>query len=170
MKLRALVRGSITAVNRDKLIVWLKSQGPVLFPGGVATPTYAPAKPVLAQIQPLPTDQLAHMEQLNIQGVLRQVYLRNAVASSVREDGTGGDLLQFPELWTPEGMRAMTDWIAQSQIPVPGSPSFGAQPVPPAPVKTWRVMQVPEQWDDGCNVIVRMQSSQNNAFAAGSTP
>jgi hypothetical protein len=38
------------------------------------------------------------MDNLNIQGVLRQVYLKGAVASAVREDGTGGDLLQFPEV------------------------------------------------------------------------
>jgi hypothetical protein len=41
---------------------------------------------------------LAHIEQMNIQGVLRHVYMYGAVATAVRADNTGGDLLLFPEV------------------------------------------------------------------------
>lgn len=99
MYLRRLVRGAINAVNHDQLIPWLASQGPIIDNAtGISTPTYAPVTSIWAQIQPLPTDRLAHLEQLNIQGVLRSVYMKGAVASAVRADGTGGDLLQFPEV------------------------------------------------------------------------
>lgn len=99
MHLRRLVRGSINAVNQDQQIGWLASTGHIInATTGVSTPAYAALQNPWAQIQPVPTDQLGHLEQLNIQGVLRQVYLKGAVASAVREDGTGGDLLQFPEL------------------------------------------------------------------------
>lgn len=171
MHLRRLVRGSINAVNRDKLIVWSASQGMILGTGGVATPSYAPALTVWAQIQPIPTDLLAHLEQLNIQGVLRQVYLRNAVASAVRADGTGGDLLYFPERWTSAAEEVMAAWTADSQVSA-DSPSFnasGAAPFVPPPVRTWLVMQVPEQWDSWCRVIVRMQNDMNNVYTSDSS-
>lgn len=108
MHLRRLVRGAVNAVNRDQQIGWLASTGYTInATTGVSTPAYAALQNQWAQIQPVPTDQLGHLEQLNIQGVLRQVYLKGAVASAVREDGTGGDLLQFPEL--PGG--AMRTWL-----------------------------------------------------------
>lgn len=172
MHLRRLVRGSINAVNRDKQIVWRASQGPIYGTGGVATPTYAPALTVWAQIQPIPTDQLAHLEQLNIQGVLRQIYLRNAVASAVRADGTGGDLLYFPERWTSAAEEVMTSWTADSQEVTADSPSFNASGVPPfvpPPVRTWLVMLVNEQWDSWCRVTVRMQNDMNNVLTADSS-
>ncbi len=99
MHLRRLVRGGINTVNRDQLVPWLSSQGAINDNAtGIATPTYATVQNIWCQVQPLPTDELAHMDQLNIQGVLRQVFMKGAVASAVRSDGTGGDLLQFPEV------------------------------------------------------------------------
>lgn len=99
MNLRSLVCGAINAVNEDQQIAWLQYQSyTVDSTTGAATPVYAAPQTVWAQVQPLPTDELAHMDQLNIQGVLRSVYIRGAVASAVREDGTGGDKLQFPEI------------------------------------------------------------------------
>lgn len=96
MNLRSLVRGSINAVNCDQQITWQAYQG-YTETNGVVTPIYG-SQAVWAQIQPVPTNRLTHLDNLNIQGVLRQVYLRGAVASAVRADGTGGDLLQFPEV------------------------------------------------------------------------
>ncbi len=139
MHLRQLVRGSINAVNRNWLIQWYASQGPINNrTTGVSTPTYAPVQNIWAQIQPVPSDQLAHMDQLNIQGILRSVYMRDAVASAVRPDGTGGDLLQFPEV-------------------------LGGV------VRTWLVMLVDEQWATWCHVIVRLQNDQNTSFTSDST-
>lgn len=170
MHLRRLVRGPINAINRDKLIVWRAYRG-TLFPGGgIATPTYAPALKVFAQVQPIPTDQLAHLEQLNIQGVLRQVYLRNAVASAVRADGTGGDLLYFPERWTSAAEEAMVAWTADSNVTADSN--LNASGVPPfvqPPVRAWLVMLVNEQWDSWCRVTVRMQNDINNVLTADSS-
>lgn len=117
MHLRRLVRGSINAVNADVVIAWLQSQGAIVNNAtGIATPTYAAVQSIFAQIQPIPTDRLAHLEQLNIQGVLRHVYMKGAIASAVRADGTGGDLLQFPEL--PGGpLRAWLVMIVDEQWP-----------------------------------------------------
>ena len=98
MNLRGIVRGAISAVNPDQQIGWRKYLTYATNDTGLSTPSYSALQSVCAQVQPLSTDRLAHLEQLNIQGVLRQVYLRGAVASAVRVDGTGGDLLQFPEV------------------------------------------------------------------------
>ena len=171
MHLRRLVRGSINAVNKDKPIVWRASQGSILGGGGILTPTYAKALGVFAQIQPIPTDQLAHLEQLNIQGVLRHVYLRNAIASAVRADGTGGDLLYFPERWTSAAEEAIAAWTADSDVTA-DSPSDNASGVPAfvhPPIRAWLVMLVNEQWDSWCRVTVRMQNDLNNVLTADSS-
>lgn len=98
MNLHRLVRGSINAINKNQPIPWLAYQGPINDrTTGITTPTYWPAVNIWSQIQPVPTDELKHLENLNIQGVLRRVYMKGAVASAVRADGVGGDLLAFPE-------------------------------------------------------------------------
>ncbi len=128
MQLRALANFALQAVNADQQITWLQSTGYTLDQTtGSATPTYS-TQVVSGQVQPLPTDRLQQLANLNIQGVLRQVYLKGAVASAVREDGTGGDLLQFPEN-------------------------------PGAPVRSWLVVLVDEQWTDFCRVTVCLQAS-----------
>ena len=99
MNLRGVVRGAIRSVNPDQQVGWQQYLSANTDPTtAITTPQYAVSQPRCAQVQPLSTDQLAQMEQMNIQGVLREVRLRGAIASAVREDGTGGDLLQFPEL------------------------------------------------------------------------
>lgn len=98
MDLRRIVRGPISVVNPDVPVGWRRYLTYTTDNSGKSSPSYALTQTLCGQVQPLPTDQLAHMEQLNIQGVLRQVYLKGAVASAVREDGTGGDLLVFPEV------------------------------------------------------------------------
>lgn len=98
MNLQGIVGSVLQSVNPNAQIQWLQylSATPP-DPSGASTPIYAAAQSVSAQVQPLPTDLLQHLANLNIQGVLRQVYMQGAVASAVREDGTGGDLLQFAE-------------------------------------------------------------------------
>lgn len=99
MNLQGIVSGALQGVHGNDQIGWLQylsASAPDA--AGASTPIYAPVQTVSAQIQPLPTQQLQHLANLNIQGVLRQVYIQGAVATAVREDGTGGDLLQFPEI------------------------------------------------------------------------
>lgn len=98
MDLRRIVHAPIGMVNPNVLVAWLRYLAYSTDGAGRSTPNYAPPLTLNGQVQPLSTDRLAHLEQLNIQGVLRSVYLRGAVASAVRENGTGGDLLQFPEV------------------------------------------------------------------------
>ena len=111
MNLRGVIRGAINSINPNQQIQWVRSTGVTVDPvTAISTPQYAPSQNLWAQIQPLSTDQLAHMEQLNIQGVLREVRINGAIATAVREDGTGGDLLIFPEL--PGG--ALREWLVMT--------------------------------------------------------
>ncbi len=98
MNLRGLVNRAVQGVNPDLPITWQSSQGYSTDPAsGVSTPNYI-TQTVYGQVQPLPTQRLAHLAELNIQGVLRSVFVRGTVLTAVRVDGTGGDLLQFPEI------------------------------------------------------------------------
>ncbi len=98
MNLRQIANRALQVLNPDLQIAWLQFQTYTTDGAGNSTPVYSVAQLINAQVQPLSTDQLRHMDNLNIQGVLRSVYLKGAVATAVRIDGTGGDLLQFPEL------------------------------------------------------------------------
>lgn len=136
MNLRGIVRGAINQVNPNQQITWFQCTGTAgPDASGVVTPSYAAAQTVWAQVQPVPTDRLAHLDNLEIQGVLRSVYLMGAVASAVREDGTGGDLLQFPEI---AGQAART-WIVELVD------------------EQWNSDGAP-QW---CRVIARLQNDPN---------
>jgi hypothetical protein len=169
MNLRGLVRGAINAINRDKQLTWLASQGAITDDTGLSLPSYAAPRTVWGQIQPLPTDRLSHMEQLNIQGVLRAVYLRGAVASAVRVDGTGGDLLLFPENFNTS-LAQVTDWTADSALTADSSMTVDGSTYDIGTVsRTWLVVLVDEQWDDWCRVTVKLQNDQAIAWTADSS-
>ncbi len=95
MNLHGLVRAAITTVNPDIDATLIKSTGYTVL-NYVQTPTYSVA-PVRIQVQGVKPSTLQHMDALNIQGVLRQVHMYGNTAGVVRPDGTGGDLLNFPQ-------------------------------------------------------------------------
>ena len=51
-------------------------------------------------------EDLRHTDSLNIQGVLRTVYLRGNWAGVVRANQTGGDIMKFPQ----QRGAANSDW------------------------------------------------------------
>jgi len=51
-------------------------------------------------------EDLRHTDSLNIQGVLRTVYLRGNWAGVVRANQTGGDIMKFPQ----QRGAASSDW------------------------------------------------------------
>lgn len=95
MNLHALVRSSITTVNPDIDATLIKSTGYTVI-NYKQTPTYS-VTPVRIQVQGVKPSTLQHMDALNIQGVLRQVHMYGNTAGVVRADGTGGDILNFPQ-------------------------------------------------------------------------
>lgn len=138
MNLHAIVRPAINAVNPDREIVWLRSDGgaTTTTPSGRRVPAYLEPAEIRAQIQPVAGDDLRHVEYLNLQGVLRKVYAFGDIQGVVRPDLRGGDILQF------------------------GLTRGG-------PVRDWLVSHVLESWTPDtrgwCAVIVTLQGAADGA-------
>lgn len=95
MDLRSLANGVTSAVNENTLVSVQRSTGYTTGVGARQVPTYAPAVEGPANIQALSSDDVKQLDGLNIQGTLRAIYLRGALAGVIRPDGTGGDLVTF---------------------------------------------------------------------------
>lgn len=97
LNLHSMVRGPIGVVNSDIAATLRRSTGYTTLPGGKQVPAYADTTG-RAQVQALSASELKHINDLNIQGVLRKVYLYGDWGGPVRADATGGDLLVFPRV------------------------------------------------------------------------
>lgn len=131
MNLHSLVSGAISAVN-PHVPVTLKQQnaGYTTAPDGGRTPLYTTSAQI-AQMQALSAREIAHLDGLNIQGVLRKAYLTGDWQGVYRPGNQGGDLLVF-----------------------------GSTADVPANLQgtTWRVVQVLETWADWCALAVQLQN------------
>ena len=96
MNLHGTIRGAITSVNPDIIAQYRRSTGNTVGADFSQTPSYAPAVPVRIQPQALKGTALRHAEALNLQGVLRTVYMYGNTQAVFRPLQTGADLLQFP--------------------------------------------------------------------------
>ena len=97
INLGAIASRGLDAVYGAQQLTLLRSLSYTVDSAGAATPQYDVPTTVWARVESLSTDALQHMDNLNIQGTLRRVYLRGVVAAASRQDGGGGDRLQFPE-------------------------------------------------------------------------
>lgn len=97
MNLHMAVRGLVGVVNPDQPVQILRSAGYGIDATGASIPRYLQAQTVMAQVQALSGGDLKHAEFLNLQGVLRSVYLYGDTQGIVRPTVQGGDLLQFAE-------------------------------------------------------------------------
>lgn len=97
MNLHNIVRGAVGAVNPDIEITILHSTGYVTSVAGKQVPQYDVIPNQRAQVQATSGKDIERMGNVGIQGVLRTVYLYGNVAGIVRADGTGGDILKFPQ-------------------------------------------------------------------------
>lgn len=120
MNLHGLVRNAIQAVNPDTLCTWQQSTGATQS-GGALTPTYNTVTNVPVQVQGLSSGDLRHAEYLNLEGVLRKVYLFGNIEGIVRPNLQGGDLLTFaqdyggtPQVWLVVAVSEVWPDAAQS--------------------------------------------------------
>ena len=95
MDLRSLANGITQSVNPNTLVVVRRSTGYTIGAGARQVPTYAAPVEGPANIQALDANDIKQLDGLNIQGTLRAIYLRGALAGVIRPDGTGGDLVAF---------------------------------------------------------------------------
>ena len=110
MNLRELANAITQNVNANQTINWVQNTGYTTNAAGKRTPTTTTVS-ASAQIQGLSGSDLRHMESMNMQGVMRKVYLYGNPQGVVRVDSKGGDQLQFPEI--PGGVNR--NWLV-SQV------------------------------------------------------
>ena len=111
MNLRGIANGLTRAVNPNTYVTWVKSTGYTIDATGTQIPTTT-SQPIEAQIQGTSASDLRHMEGLNIQGVMRSVFLYGSAMGAVRADQKGGDILQVPE--SPGGQ--VQNWMVTQVI------------------------------------------------------
>jgi len=100
MNLRLLANKLTQITNPNTTIQWVQSNGSVINEAGKRTPKTITLT-VEAQIQALSASDLKHIDGLNINSVMRSVYMYGNAVGVVRANQIGGDILIFPE--TPCG-------------------------------------------------------------------
>lgn len=94
MNLHGIVAGAIGSVNPHVLVTVRHSLGTYRTAAdGKRAPDYRQVDNVPAQVQPLSPGEVKHMDNLNIQGVLKKAYFYGEVAGVIRADQKGGDLV-----------------------------------------------------------------------------
>lgn len=99
MNLRKIANAYTRNINPNIPAIWRKSIGYTVKEDGTQEPVYEDST-VEINPQAVSGDTLAFIEGLNIQGVMRSVYMYGNVQGVVRSDERGGDLLLFPQ--TPD--------------------------------------------------------------------
>lgn len=96
MNLHQIVRGAIGAVNPDVLGRVYVSTGQTTAANRKRVPTYDRIDAVPMQVQPLSMQDVGRLQQmdgLNIEGVMRAVYINGAPKGVDRVEMKGGDIL-----------------------------------------------------------------------------
>ena len=94
MDLRSIANSVSSTVNANEIVTVLRSDGYTIGTGRKQTPAYADPVTGPAQVQALDAADIQQLDGLNIQGVMRAIYLRGVLAGVIRPDGTGGDIVQ----------------------------------------------------------------------------
>lgn len=92
-----IANSAIQIVNENIPATWRRSNGYLIDDAGIQTPQYIDTA-VKVQSQAVSGDTLAFTEGLNIQGIMRSVYMYGNVQGVVRSDERGGDLLLFSQI------------------------------------------------------------------------
>ena len=95
MDLRGIANSVTSSVNPNITVRVFKSTGYTIGAGRKQTPSYATPVVGPAQIQALDADDIKQLDGLNIQGVIRAIYLRGILAGVVRPNETGGDIVKI---------------------------------------------------------------------------
>lgn len=92
MNLHNVAVGVIAAVNPQIVGSFKASSGNTTSPDGKRVATYLSPISVYLQVQPLGTGDIMKLDGLNLQGVVRKIYMNGRVDGLVRPEVKGGDL------------------------------------------------------------------------------
>ena len=96
MNIFDMANTAIQVVNGNIPATWRRSNGYLIDDAGIQIPQYLDTD-VFVQVQAVSGDALAFTDGLDIQGVMRSVYMYGNVQGVIRSDERGGDLLLFPQ-------------------------------------------------------------------------
>lgn len=109
MDLHGIASGAIGAINPFVIVQYVQSTGSITNADGSRTPGYAAPVSMSVQVQELSFKELQQVQNLNLQGIMRSIYLEGAAYGVYRGAGTGGDkfvisgqtwlVVAVPELW-----------------------------------------------------------------------
>lgn len=94
MYLRGIANSVSSTINPNETVTVLRSTGFAIGAGARQVPSYADPVTGPAQVQALDANDLKQLDGLNIQGTLRALYLRGALAGEVRPTQQGGDIVK----------------------------------------------------------------------------
>jgi len=98
LNLHAAVRSVIPGVKADTVAYWYVNKGPTaLGNGGRQVATYEPAVQVMVQQQPPSGRDIQFINMLQLQGVIRSVWMFSNPGGINRANQVGNDLLMFPQ-------------------------------------------------------------------------
>lgn len=129
MDLRGLANSISNAVNPNMIVTVTPSTGFTIGAGAKQIPTYGPSVTGPAQLQALDGADLKQIDGLNLEGVIRAIYLRGALNGVVRTAGKGGDLVTI------------------------------APPSPAPYVGTWLVAKILETWPLWTKAVIVLQTN-----------
>lgn len=117
MNLHAIVSPAIGAVNPLISATILQSDGFTNNSDGSRTPAYKPPVAMYIQVQALTSGELQRLDGLNLQGVMKAVYLSGRWHGAVRVGQQGGDLLKFQgQTWL--AVQVLEGWRSWSRLAV----------------------------------------------------
>lgn len=93
MDLRSLANNVSNAINNNMIVTLQASDGYTIGAGLKQVPAYADPVTGPAQLQALDGRELMQVSSLNIQGILRTIFLRGPLAGVIRPNSKGGDLV-----------------------------------------------------------------------------
>ena len=95
MSLRSRANALTRRVNPNVMGTIYFSDGYMTDDAGDRYPAFIPSPPTAMQVQALSGREVQHLDSLNIQGLLRAVYLNGRVDGVRRLTNQGGDILAF---------------------------------------------------------------------------
>lgn len=97
MSLLSIANSYIQTANPNISATWKTSTGYTTDAAGKRTPTYSTAT-VSVNAQAVTGEALKHVDGLNIQGVMRSLYVYGNAQGVVRTDVKGGDVFEFAQI------------------------------------------------------------------------
>ena len=96
MNLHAIVSSAISVINPPFIGSVKVSTGYTVAADFTQVPAYTTVGGVSMQVQALTGREIEHLDSLNIQGIMRSVYLNGQIQGINRSVGRGGDILLIP--------------------------------------------------------------------------